>query len=138
MYCSNCGAECLDGAQFCIKCGQRLEYDKEKKVEYGSNGIPVQPEITTGTTYKNNDESLTGRGAIQNNSGDASSFGYAVLGFFIPIAGLILYLVWREQTPFRAKSAGKGALVGVIVWVGLSVILTILSVLLPMMILRGY
>lgn len=73
-----------------------------------------------------------------NNSVDEPSFGYAVLGFFVPMAGLILYLVWREETPLRAKSAGKGALVGVIVWVGLSVIMAILSVLLPMMVLKGY
>ena len=42
-----------------------------------------------------------------NNPVDASSFGYAALGFFIPVAGLVLYLVWKEQTPLRAKSAGK-------------------------------
>lgn len=73
-----------------------------------------------------------------NNPCDAPSLGYAALGFFIPVAGLILYLVWKEQTPLRAKSAGKGALVGVIVWIGISVIMAILSVLLPMMMLRGY
>ena len=37
------------------------------------------------------------------------------LGFFIPIVGLILYLVWKDQTPLKAKSAGKGALIGAIV-----------------------
>ena len=46
---------------------------------------------------------------------DSSSFGWAFLGFCIPIVGLILYLVWKEKTPLKAKSAGKGALVSVIV-----------------------
>lgn len=46
---------------------------------------------------------------------DASSFGFAFLGFCIPLVGLILWLVWKDSTPLKAKSAGKGALVGVIV-----------------------
>jgi len=53
---------------------------------------------------------------------DAPSGGYAVLGFFIPVVGLILYLVWKDQTPLRAKSAGKGALIGVIVQVGVTIL----------------
>ncbi|MBQ9270217.1 MAG: zinc-ribbon domain-containing protein [Oscillospiraceae bacterium] len=61
---------------------------------------------------------------------DAPSGGYAVLGFFIPVVGLILYLVWKDQTPLRARSAGKGALIGVIVGVVGSILLSILSVVL--------
>ncbi len=45
------------------------------------------------------------------------SFGWALLGFFIPIVGLILYLVWKNEYPMRARSAGKGALVSVILGV---------------------
>ena len=48
---------------------------------------------------------------------DAPSTGYAVLGFFIPIVGLILYLVWRDSQPQRAHSCGKGALFGIITYV---------------------
>lgn len=46
---------------------------------------------------------------------DSSSLGMAFLGFCIPVVGLILYLVWKDTTPLKAKSAGKGALVSVIV-----------------------
>ncbi len=45
---------------------------------------------------------------------DAPNTGFAVLGFFFPIVGLILYLVWKDQTPLKASSAGKGALIGFI------------------------
>ena len=44
-----------------------------------------------------------------------SSFGWAVLGFFIPIVGLILFLVWGKTRPEDAKAAGKGALISVII-----------------------
>lgn len=46
---------------------------------------------------------------------DSGSFGWAVLGFFIPLAGLVLWLVWRDGRPLSASRAGKGALVGFIV-----------------------
>ena len=43
---------------------------------------------------------------------DAPNTGYAVLGFFIPIIGLIMYLSMKNEKPLAAKSAGKGALIG--------------------------
>lgn len=45
---------------------------------------------------------------------DSSSFGYALLGFCVPLVGLILWILWKDSTPQRANSAGKGALVSVI------------------------
>jgi len=45
---------------------------------------------------------------------DKSSAGMAWLGCCIPIVGLILWLVWKDDKPLKAKSAGKGALIGFI------------------------
>lgn len=59
---------------------------------------------------------------------DSSSFGFAILGFFIPIVGLILFLIYEGKKPIRAKSAGKGALIGFITKIVLSIILVILYV----------
>lgn len=53
---------------------------------------------------------------------DAPNMGYAVLGFFIPLVGLILYLVNKEKSPLKAKSAGKGALIGFCVGIVVSII----------------
>lgn len=47
-------------------------------------------------------------------STDAGSVGWAFLGFFVPIVGLVLFLLWREEKPKSAKMAGVGALVRVI------------------------
>ncbi len=57
--------------------------------------------------------------AINN---DAPSTGWAVLGFFIPLVGLILYLVNKDNAPLKAKSAGKGALIGFCVGIVFSII----------------
>ena len=60
--------------------------------------------------------------AKKTSEDDSSSFGYAILGFLIPLVGLILYFVWKDSMPLRAKSVGKGALVGFITGVVISVI----------------
>lgn len=46
---------------------------------------------------------------------EGDTFGWAVLGFFFPLIGLILFLVWQNDRPKASTSAGKGALVGFIV-----------------------
>ena len=68
---------------------------------------------------------------------DGSSFWWGLLGFLIPLVGLILYIVWRNDYPLRAKSAGKGALAGVIAEAA-CIIIYVLSVLFIVIILfRG-
>lgn len=53
---------------------------------------------------------------------DAPSAGFAVIGFLVPLVGLILYLIYDAEQPLKARSAGKGALAGVITSVILSVL----------------
>lgn len=58
---------------------------------------------------------------------DTGSFGWAVLGFFIPLVGLILFLIWKTEKPVSAKQAGMGALVSVIISVVLWLIVFMLA-----------
>ena len=58
-------------------------------------------------------------GADQSNTPyveDNGGIGWGLLGCCIPIVGLVLFLVWRDQKPRTAKAAGIGALVAVILW----------------------
>ena len=59
---------------------------------------------------------------VNNNNLDTGSVGWAFLGFFFPLVGLILYCVWLSTKPLSAKMAGKGALISVIVNVVLTII----------------
>lgn len=59
------------------------------------------------------------------NKDDSSSFGFALLGFLFPLIGLILYLVYEDKRPKRAKSVGKGALVGVITGIVVGILLAV-------------
>jgi uncharacterized membrane protein YvbJ len=99
MYCSNCGKELNHDARFCNYCGRAT--DKQ--------GEPV-----AARTYA-------------PHSGDEADAGFGVLSFFFPLIGLILFLVWHEEKPLKAKSCGRGAIAGCIV----SVVLAILAIIVP-------
>ena len=53
---------------------------------------------------------------------DRGGIGWGLLGFFVPIAGLVLYLIWIDTKPLTAKAAGIGALC----YLGVFVVLFIL------------
>ena len=80
-YCSHCGAELLDEAVICPKCGCSCKANKVNSINSGEDN----PE----TWMK-------------------------VLSFFIPVVGLILFLVWMDDKPMSSKACGKWALIGAI------------------------
>lgn len=47
-------------------------------------------------------------------SKDTGSIGWGFLGFFVPMAGFILWAVLNDTQPKNAKKAGIGAIIGVI------------------------
>lgn len=69
---------------------------------------------------------------------DAPSMGFALLGFFLPLVGLILYLVYEGRQPLKAKSAGKGALIGIIVGFILAVIAVVLFTVMTGYLISGF
>lgn len=75
---------------FCKNCGKEID---DKAVVCPACGVPQQdkPAVV-----------------------DSGNIGWAFLGCCIPLVGLILFLVWKDQKPNTAKMAGIGALVGVI------------------------
>ena len=89
--------------KFCNKCGKEL---MDEAVVCPNCGCPQQANPVA--------------------PADSSSFGWALLGFCIPLVGLILYLVWKDSTPLKAKSAGKGALISVIISVVIYIIYAII------------
>ena len=66
-------------------------------------------------------------GQIKNidniNKHDSPDLILNIISFLIPIAGLIIYIVDKDNHPNRAKSAGKFALLGIIISFTLSILL---------------
>ena len=70
-----------------------------------------------GTNYSN-----------QPQETDKGGFLWGLLGCCIPIVGLVLFLVWKDQKPKTAKAAGIGALVSVIIGVVYYIIMIALGI----------
>ncbi|MBR4949989.1 MAG: zinc ribbon domain-containing protein [Clostridia bacterium] len=87
---------------FCKKCGKEIMDDAIICVHCGCSAQENQ--------------------TIETAKNDAPSAGMGVLGFFIPLAGFIIWLINKDSKPLMAKSAGKGALIGVICSIVFSII----------------
>ena len=59
---------------------------------------------------------------------DNGSFGWGLLGCCIPLVGLILFLIWKDQKPKTSKAAGIGALVGVILMILYYILIAVVGV----------
>ena len=68
---------------------------------------------------------------------DNGSLGWTALGCCVPVAGLILWLVWKDTQPNNAKKAGLGALISVIAMALFFILYIVLIVVLGMMIVMG-
>ena len=96
-YCSHCGAELLDEAIVCPKCGCACKENSSR---------------------------------IINSGEDKPETWMKVLAFFIPIAGLILFLVWMDEKPITSKACGKFALFGFLTFTCLGIVISIVVTLL--------
>ena len=101
---------------YCKYCGRIIDDDSKYCVNCGNN--------------MKNDNSGT-------VSDDAPSKGFAILGFFVPIIGLILYLIYERKQPQRAKSAGKGALIGFITKIVVYIVIVILYIIFASSMIKG-
>ena len=70
--------------------------------------------------------SFSGNNSQVNSQNDAPSGGFAILSFFFPLVGLILWLAF-SKSPQKAKSCKKGTIAGFITGVVLFVIIIILA-----------
>ena len=99
-YCSNCGFAPLNGDNYCQQCGI--------KTQKGQG-------MCTSCGFK-----LLSSNSLEVRNTDHDS-GMFILGLLLPIVGLIIYLIFNESQPGKAKSAGKGALwgvsIGFILWI---------------------
>ena len=102
MYCKNCGQKQSNDATYCTECGE-----------------PFEPKYYGGA------RSTAGR--KYTASDDSSSVAMGILGFFIPVVGLILGLVYYDERPKRAKSAFKGTCIRVVVNFVVGIICSILA-----------
>lgn len=59
---------------------------------------------------------------------DNGGFLWGLLGCCVPVAGLILFLIWKDTKPKTAKAAGIGALVCVCISVVYYILMLVLGI----------
>ena len=95
-------------AKFCTKCGKEINEDAVICVHCGSSIDPTM-----------------------NNSNDSNSKSWWWLGFLTslfctPIIGLILWLVWKDEAPLKAKNVGLGTLWSLVAAFGIGIIVGVI------------
>lgn len=126
MFCKYCGHELLNDDKFCPFCGKKVNEEQENTEKQVLNTTSVNNDsFKKFEDYNQHVPYYVRQDNNPNEIEDSGSFGWAVLGFFVPLCGLILYLAWRSTKPKCAKNAGIGALVYVCI-AGLFILLTII------------
>ena len=110
MFCPNCGSQTPDNANFCPNCAAQLNPQYNSNNQYNQQGYQ-QP---YGNFYNPRPD-------------DVPSTALNVLAFFVPIVGLILYLIWKDEYPIKAKKIGKAALISVLIGVAFYVLVFVLT-----------
>lgn len=114
--CNMCGSQLQDSYNACPNCGNpNLMVDQSVQTQpmggmqqqYGQP-MPGQP---MGGMQQQYGQPMPGP-VVQPVDNSKGSFGWAVLGFLIPIVGWILYFCWKNTKPGNAKMAGIGGIVG--------------------------
>lgn len=130
MFCKQCGKEIEDGSSFCPFCGASQADDAQAQQQAQNQQAQQQaqsqqPQQPYQAPYNNNPYNQP---YYQAPKPQESGAGWGVLGFFFPVVGLILFLVWKDDHPARSKGAGIGALVSVIlnvVWIVIYVVIVV-------------
>jgi hypothetical protein len=85
-----------DNVSFCPNCGSNnFMYDNQQYTNYNQPQYQNYP-------YNQMPKSNVGEPII-----------WGIVGFFVPLAGLVLFLVWKNTNPEQAKASGIGALISV-------------------------
>ena len=134
-YCSQCGKELVQGAKFCQNCGAPVESAAAAGTGAagdGSASANTSSGDSSSASYAGYYERQNAQSQNAQRQNAQPNYNYVeqdipstvlnVLAFFLPLVGLILYLVYVDSTPRRAKAIGKFALIGFGVGVALGII----------------
>lgn len=123
MFCKNCGQQIADGAAFCPNCGAAVTQPDATQTPYeqatneqGAAQPQQQPYTQPQQPYTPPQQpygQYPGYGMPQVSQEPASG-GLRFLCWLIPLVGIILYFVKKDEKPVYAKQCGVAALVGII------------------------
>lgn len=118
-FCTNCGNKLENDELLCPNCNSYQERPESTRVDGMSNGNALESSYQQ-PPYQQPGQPMYQQPPQQQYQNyqpqapvDNGGFGWGLLGCCVPVAGLVLYLIWKDQKPRTAKAAGIGALVSV-------------------------
>ena len=134
-YCTNCGAPIFEGDKTCLSCGTVISEIESPVFEEIAEETALTEVVAEESSKSSTGEDETrfcskcgqkvAKGAVicphcgcsvdgkkSSNVNDSDSIGWGFLGFFFPLVGFILWLMWKDKAPKKAKKLGIGALIG--------------------------
>lgn len=106
MYCKNCGNKVDSTDKFCSNCGEKIEQEKTVYCTYCGKEI-----LQSQTTCPHCSKRVV-KSAIYNQY-DLETKLLIVVSFFIPILGILLWIVLKNQEE-KAKVILVAALIGIL------------------------
>ena len=113
MNCKWCGKEVDQTSKFCPNCGREILNSMDQNMS-GIKEEKLDNLVQEGQRI--NQENI-------NNAQEKVNVWFAILSYFVPIAGLIIFLVKKDKEPKTAKASGICALVSFIINIILIVVI---------------
>lgn len=129
MYCKYCGCEINHQCDVCPNCGKSLYENSNQNLNFDNfySNSNNQNNASNNQNYQQN-QSQNYNQSKQPVEGDTDSpFMYGLLGFFLPMVGLILGIIWYNEFPIKAKACLKGFIVATVLGFVFGFIAIILS-----------
>lgn len=143
MYCKSCGCKLRSESKFCSNCGEVVEKDTDKVKSTREEKVKKKKEVIDGEVISdndknnknNNDNTIYCRNCGQeipinsdicpicryhlvNKSTETSTVEVIMIclfSFFIPIVGLILWAIFKDEDRPKAKKALIAAITGILI-----------------------
>lgn len=137
IICSKCGKDITGIKSKCPSCGKTVTLsskidgsdlsdtpaEEKYSSSHGASFNPYDDDIKK-TDYKTKTRKVRT---------DAGSFGWGLMGFCLPIVGIILYFVWKRDYPKTGKSVLEGAFIALAFYLGVIVFNAIIRYGVPLM-----
>lgn len=121
--CKSCGNNLYGNKVKCPFCGEPI-----RNTGYSSTGRTINNNNNIYNTSNNsqsnyNNNMSSNRTVTPSHHADSGGSGWGLLGFCVPLVGIILYFVWKDERPYTAKACLNGALISI----GISVFLNVIA-----------
>lgn len=118
MYCSKCGKLLNEDDKFCSKCGELINKSSDN---FSTENVVERNEESNYSTFNQNINNSNPYTYVKEKKEKANPV-LVIVSFLIPIIGLIIFIVNKNDKKRTANACGVAALIGFIISLILSIV----------------